>query len=148
AAATGLKAGAGPDLLIDGTLREDLVAAVVTFSARNMVEDHHAVAAAEIRDSLTGSDDLTGHFMPENARRRVRAGRGLLEIGATDPASVDANQYFPGRDIGHRHGLETNIVLAAIYGRAHRRRDHPAGCGFSFAGRMHSVVRAEVLCSS
>jgi hypothetical protein len=102
-----------------------------------MVEDHDAVANLEIRDALTNGNDLPGHFMPEDARRGMRAGGDLLEVGAADAAGMNAYQSFAGTDLRHRNRFEANIILAAIHRGAHRDGNRWPSYDLSFAGGLH-----------
>src|SRR5262249_47462348 len=92
--AAGLKAGGHSDLLVHRALCERLVAAVVAFSAWDMVKDHHPVADLEVFDALAHGSNPASGLMTENSRRRVRAGGYLLEVGAADPASVYPYEHF------------------------------------------------------
>src|SRR6185312_12604238 len=46
--AAGFKAGRGANLLVNRALGKDFMTAVVAFAARNMMENHHAIASFEI----------------------------------------------------------------------------------------------------
>ncbi len=52
AAATGLESGGRADLLIGWALREDLMPAVVTIAAWDVMEDHHPVAELKLRHAF------------------------------------------------------------------------------------------------
>ena len=52
--------------------------------------------------------------MAKDARRRMRAGMDLLQVGPANSAGMHSNQHFAGTDRRHRHLFETNIVNAAI----------------------------------
>ena len=119
AAAGGRKAGGASDLLVDLALREGLLAAVVALAARNVVVRHHAVADCEAADALADPHNRARHLVSEDARRIVRTGVNLLQVGPADSAGVDLDQHLACADLGHRNRLDTNIVHAAIDRGAH-----------------------------
>lgn len=65
--------------------------------------------------------------MTKNPRGGVRAGVNFLQIRAANPASVDAQQEFPGSDGGDRNRFEAHVIDGAIdrraHGRGHRARE-------------------------
>src|SRR5438477_10529205 len=90
-AAGRLKSGGTADLLVGRALGKGLVLAVKTLAARDVMEDHHAVAGAIVLDAFSGCSDYAGGFMPKDAGRGMRTGRNFLEVGATDAAGVNAD---------------------------------------------------------
>jgi len=84
---------------------------------------HHAIADAELSNAVSHLGDDTRGFVTKNARRGVRAGRNLLQIGAADSTSVDPNQNLSRSDFRHGHFFQTDVVHAAIHGRPHRGRN-------------------------
>src|ERR1700733_6303114 len=118
-----VKAGGAANLLVSGTLRKGLVAAVKTFCARDVMEDDNAVAHAEFVDALAHFCDDAGRLMTENTRRRMRARCNFLEISAADSAGVDAHQNLTPPDLGHGNFFQAHVVDAAIDGGPHRRRN-------------------------
>src|SRR6266478_3092884 len=71
--------------------------------------------------------------MPEDARRRVRAGRDLFEVRPADPASVHAHQHLVAPDRGNRHFLEAHVIETAIDRGLHGGRDR---LRLSYRGRF------------
>src|SRR5262249_17413045 len=116
-------AGTRADLLVGLTLRVGLGVAVVAVTAGNVVEDHHAIADGEVRDAAADLNDGSGHLVSEDARRGVRAGVDLLQISTADAACVDLHEQLTYADLRHGHGLDADIVDAAIDGGGHRSRN-------------------------
>jgi len=52
----------------------------------------------------------------------MRAGGDLFQVGATDPAGMDADEEFSGADHGNGDRFQANVVHTAINGGLH-------GCG-------------------
>jgi len=121
AAAGRLEAGGATDFFVGRALGESLVLAVETLAARNVVEDHDAVAGAKVADALADGGDNAGGFVSENSRGGVRAGRNLLEVGAANAAGVNADKEFSWADSGDRNGFEADVVYAAIDRSLHGR---------------------------
>ena len=71
--------------------------AVITIAAGDVVEDHDPVAELIIGNIVTERGDDPGGLMSKDARRRVRAGGDLLQIGAADAAGVDPDQDLARR---------------------------------------------------
>jgi hypothetical protein len=61
--------------------------------------------------------------MSENARRRVRTARDLLEIGSADAASMNSDQQLARPNVRHRHGLHSNVIDAPVNRRLHGGRN-------------------------
>src|SRR5262249_26980041 len=123
AAAARLKSGCDADFLVHGTLGEDLVPAVIALPARDVMEDHDAVSDLKVPYASSCGHDLPCSFMTENSRRRMRTGSDLFEVRAADSAGVYTNQNLPVADLGDGDLFQADIVLAAVNGSAHRRRN-------------------------
>ncbi len=123
ASAGGRKAGCASYLLVDLTLREGLLAAVVALTARNVVVRHHAIANRKAADAFSHANNRARHLMPEDARRIMRASVNLLQVRPADPAGVDLDQHLACADLRHRNRFDTDIIYAAIHRGAHRVRD-------------------------
>ena len=65
-------------------------------AAGNVVEDGHPIAHGEGFYSGPHSSDRAHGLMAEDARRGVRAGVDLLQIGPANAAAVNLDEHFPG----------------------------------------------------
>src|SRR6266550_5909208 len=119
ATAGGSKAGGASHLLVDLALCEGLLAAVVALAARDVMVCHHAVADCEAADLLANSHNRPRHLMSEDARRIMRAGVNLLQVGPADSAGVNLDQHLTHADLRHWDRLDTNIVQASIHRSTH-----------------------------
>src|SRR5262249_7526862 len=137
APAAGLKTGSRAHFLIDRTLGENLLAAVIALTAGNMVEDHDAVAFGKALYALAPAYNLPRHLVTKDPWSRMRAGGNLLEIGSADAAGMHAHQQLSWTDIRNGHGFQANIVLAAVHCRLHGSCSNDRrGLGISFYGCM------------
>src|SRR5512146_361664 len=87
------------------------------------MEDHDAVPDGEIANACAGGNDVSGGFMAEDARGRVRAGGNLLEVSAADAAGMHADEEFAGTNPRDWDGLHADVVDAVINGGKHVGRD-------------------------
>src|SRR5262249_10313325 len=85
----------------------------------DMVEHHDAVAGLVLAHVLADGGYHTRRFMAEDPRRRVGTGGDFLEIGATDPAGVHADQNLAGPDRRYGHRFHADVVDAAVHGGVH-----------------------------
>jgi len=111
-----------------------------------MVKDNNAVSRLEILDARSQRGYHARSFMTEDARRGVRAGGNLLEIGAADAAGVHPEQQFSRTYFGDGNRFQTDVVHAAIHGRQHSCRDGP-GHGFErvWSGYGHRSFRWDTM---
>ena len=86
------------------------------------MKSHHAIANCEAANAIADCGNRSGHLVTEDARRRVRAGMNLLEIGAADAAGVDAHQHLAAANLRNRNRLCSYVVGCAINGGPHRLR--------------------------
>src|ERR1019366_5089656 len=107
---------------VGGTLGEDLVPAVVTFAAGDVMEHHHAIAEFVTGYIFAEGGNHPGGFMAKYPRSGMGPGCNLLQIGAADAAGVHSNQDFARTDPRDRNGLQPDIIDTAINRRLH-------GCG-------------------
>jgi hypothetical protein len=120
--ATGrFKSSCATDFLISRALGEGLVLAIETLTARDVVEDHNAVARAVGLDAFADRRHHAGGLVAEDARGGMRTGGDLLEVGAADTAGVNANEHFSGANGGYWNSLEADIIHAAVDGGLHNR---------------------------
>ncbi len=110
ASAGGREAGSASHLLVDLTLREGLLAAVVALAAGDVVVRHHAVADRKAADAFAYANNRARHLVSEDARRVVRPGVDLLQVRPADPAGVDLDQHLARADLRHWNRLDTDIV--------------------------------------
>src|SRR6185312_4116338 len=103
-------------------LRIQLLAAVKTFSAWDMVEHDDPVAGLIFFNARTDRCDPPGGFMPIDTRAREQVIGDLLQIRGTDAAAFDADENFPGPDLGYRHRLHRNHARPFIHGGLHGRK--------------------------
>src|SRR5262249_44362965 len=143
APAAGLEACGNAYTLVYGTLRKDLMPAVITLAARDVVKHHHPVACTEILDAVADSHDLARRLVAENPGRRMRAGRNLLQIGAADTAGMHADQHLTGADFGYRNRFQADIVLAAIHSGLHAGGNGRNGLNLSFVGGLDQIFEFE-----
>ena len=73
--------------------------------ARDMVENHDAIAWRKAGDASAYGSDHAGGFMAENSRSRMRAGGYLFQIRAANPASMNAKQQLSGADLWNGNGF-------------------------------------------
>ena len=78
AAAAGLESCGRADLLIGGALGINLVAAVIAFAARDVVEDHYAVAGLEIVDAAPTAATVPAVSWPKMRGRSASRWRSSL----------------------------------------------------------------------
>ncbi len=83
------------------------------------MENHHPLADLIFADACTGGDNHTGRLVSENARRGVRTGGDLLQVGPANAAGVDPHQQLAGANCWNRNLLQPHVIHAAIHGRAH-----------------------------
>src|SRR5947209_1319754 len=144
--AAGLVARGNPDFLISRALREDFALAVVTLAARDVMEDHHALADLETGDSFTYGGDVTCDLVSEDAGSGMRAGGDLFQIGATDAAGVHADEKLAQADLRNGNGFDAHVVLAVVDGSLHGGRNlvHFASrrvCGYRHLARHLCSLR-------
>ena len=146
AAAGRLKASSCAGFLVERALRWRVLAAVVARAAGNVMEAHHTVAYGKVGDSRTHRGDYAGHFVAEDARRRVRAHVNLLEVGAANAAGGDLDQQFARPDARDRHGFKAHVVNAAIDHGAHDRGNVFVESQFRVGNLgSHSVFRCDLV---
>ena len=99
------------------------MAAKVAIEAWNVVVQRNAVAdfkvAREDARPTTDTDNCSGGFMSENARRRHRAVLNLLDVGRADAANGDLDEQFIRADARDGHGFNAQVVHTAINNGAH-----------------------------
>ena len=100
----------------------------VTFEARHVMMQRHALADLELPDARADANDRAGGFVAKDARRRHRAVLDLLDVGRADAAHRHPDEQFARPDARHRHRLHPQIVCPAINHRLHglRNRQHAA----------------------
>ena len=91
----------------------------------------HAVALAEFFHARADPDNGARGFMSENAGRRHRAVLDFFDVGGANAAGSHLDQQLIGLDARHRHGLETQIIHAAINDCAHRFRNSRHALGLT-----------------
>ena len=121
AAAGGLEPRTAADALVNRTLGEGLLAAVVASPARDVVEHSHTVTYGERFHSVSHGRDRAYRFVAEDARRGVRSGVNLFQVSAANATSMNLDQHFSRPDRRHRNGLDTDIVDAAVHRGLHGR---------------------------
>src|ERR1700733_4165083 len=93
AAAGGLKPRTAADALVNRTLSEGLLAAVVASPARDVVEHSHPVAYGERSYSRSYGCDCAYRFVAEDARRGVGSSVNLFQVGAANATSMNLDQH-------------------------------------------------------
>ena len=73
----------------------------------------------ELSDRCADSDHGSRRFMPKNSRRRNGAILDFFDIGRTNPAHGNLDQYFVGPDAGNGNGFDAQVVGTSIHDRAH-----------------------------
>ncbi len=119
ASARRLVSGRNADFLIDRALRIQLVPAVKTFPARDVMEDDDAIAGGESPHAAADGRHYARRLMSKDARRREQVVFDLLEIGVADPAALHADQQFARSDGRRRHLLHRHHAVAGIDRGAH-----------------------------
>src|SRR5882724_9216646 len=91
---SGFEACCATYFFIGLALGKGFVAAVITFAARNVVEDHHSITGIPIVDAFADGGYHAGDFVSEDARGGVGARGDFFKIGAADAAGVHADKQF------------------------------------------------------
>src|ERR1019366_1909921 len=124
AAARWLEARRDARALVLGALREGMMPARMTFQARHMMMQRHALPDLEAPDARPGADDSASGFMAKDAGRRHGAILYLLDVGRADATDGHSHEQFVGPDARHRHGFEPQIIYPAIHHRFHGLWNH------------------------
>src|SRR4029077_17092851 len=118
----GLVSGGYTDFLIDGALGVDFAEAVETCHARDVMEDHHAVAPLEIANAFADLRHNACGLMAVDSRRSEKIVLDLLQIGVTDAAGFHAYEDLPSRYARSGHVLNGDDGSPFIHGGAHGPR--------------------------
>jgi hypothetical protein len=91
--------------------------------------DYNAIANSEPRHAFADPYDGPGHLVAEDARRRVRSGVNLFQVGPADSAGGYLYKEFTLPDGRHGYGFDAHVVYAAVDHGAHGGRN----CLFHYA---------------
>ena len=114
AAARGFEARGDAGALVGGALGVGVMPAGMAVQARDMMVQGHAVAGFERVRARADRDDGAGGFMAEDARRGDGAVVDFLDVRGADAADGDAHEQLVAADARHRHGLQAQVIGAAI----------------------------------
>jgi hypothetical protein len=101
ATARRLKSGRDSDLLVDGTLRVQLPAAVEAVETRNVMECNDTIAGNERTHARSHFDDNSCRFMPVDAGGRQEVVLNLFKVGMADPTTLNPHKQFAWSNTGH-----------------------------------------------
>jgi hypothetical protein len=118
-----LESGRAADLFVGQALGESLVPAVKAFATWDVMKDYNPVARGKVAHAFANRCDDSGSFVAEDAGRRVRPSSDLLEVGAANAASVNADEQLAGADLWNRNCLQAHIIHAAVDRRLHGGRN-------------------------
>ena len=138
ASAARFKTSSGAHLLVYRALSKNLMAAVITLTAGDVMKHHHPVADPEVLDIFSCGHDLTGSLMAKNPRGGVRTGGDLLEIRPTDATGMNAYQNLTALNRRNRNGFQAHILLSVINGSSHQfRNDRVTDAGLCLCRCLH-----------
>jgi hypothetical protein len=93
----------------------ELAEAIETFSAWNVMKNYYSVSRMKPGNTAACIHHNTGRLMSVNTRRWKEVILDLLEIGVTDTAALNSNEYFIGADRGSWDHAHFNLALACIH---------------------------------
>jgi len=93
--------------------------AIEALHARDVMEHQNSVAGLDIPNFLAGGCNFAGCFVSINTRGRQQIVRNLLQVGMTDTAAVDFDEYFSRPDLWHGDRLDADSALARVHSRPH-----------------------------